>query len=84
MSENRKEFVMSDFGYLSERDCKEIKKRCEGTSMHIEVSWSNCAGNCTLILTADAENSEEEVRGMFIFHALCVISELSRRLEQEL
>ncbi len=80
MSKNRKEYVMTEFGYLCERDCKEIKKHCEGTSMHIEVSWSNFAGNCTLILTADAENSYEEVRGMFIFHALCVISDLSRKL----
>lgn len=76
----RREFTLSELGYFSEKDCEAIRGKCEGTFMNILVSWSNYAGNCTLIISSDYfpddvpyETSEKEVKRMFLHHALTAL-----------
>lgn len=75
-----REYCLTELGYFTENQCMRIREKCEGTYMHISVSWSNYAGNCTLILTSDYdfgdmsyEDSEKEVKGMFLHYALCSV-----------
>lgn len=72
-----REFAFTELGYFTESDCEAIRQKCEGTFMNIKVSWSNCAGNCTLIICSDYfpesvtyEAAEKEVKRMFLHHAL--------------
>jgi hypothetical protein len=75
-----REYAFTELGYFSERDCKAIKEKCEGTFMNIKVCWSNCAGNYTLIICSDYgsedmsyEESEIEVKRMFLHKALSAL-----------
>ena len=63
-----KEYCLTELGYFSERDCKTIKQIVEAhpTFMNFKVSWSNCAGNCTLIAKTDYNESEEEIKRFFV------------------
>lgn len=64
-----------DHWYLTETNCKNIKEKFEGKSyMHFHISWSNEAGNCTLIVGTDYEESEEYIKDFFLF---CVITSLT-------
>lgn len=72
-----REYIFKEMGFFSERECETIREKCEGTSMNILVSWSNCAGNCTLVISSDYgtdemtyEESEKEVKEMFLHKAL--------------
>lgn len=76
----RREYTFSELGYFTEKDCEAIRSKCEGTFMNILVSWSNCAGNCTLIISSDYfpdevsyEASEKEVKRMFLHKALSAL-----------
>lgn len=75
-----REYSFKELGYFSERDCEAIREKCEGTYMNILVSWSNLAGNCTLIISSDYgtdemtyEESEKEVKEMFLHKALTAL-----------
>lgn len=75
-----REYAFTELGYFSERDCEAIREKCEGTFMNIKVSWSNHAGNCTLIICSDYgtddmsyEESEKEVKTMFLHKALSAL-----------
>ena len=66
-----KEYIFSELGYLSVRDCEALATALNGKSfMDFKVSYSNLAGNCTLIVTVydtTAEQySEAEIRSMFL------------------
>lgn len=81
-----REYTLSELGHFTEKHCEAIRATCEGTFMNIRVSWSNYAGNCTLIITSDYgtdempyEESEKEVKTMFLHHALAVIRDLMRQ-----
>lgn len=76
----KREFAFDELGYFSESDCKAIKEKCEGTFMNITVTWSNIAGNCTLIVCSDYfpesvsyEAAEKEVKRMFLHKALSAL-----------
>lgn len=48
-------------GYLSETECKNIRNMMEGRSFyHYHVGWSNCAGNCSLVVNANCEKDDLE------------------------
>lgn len=66
-----KEYVFSELGYFTETTCKRIKNAIEGkTFMNFKISWSNCAGNCTLIIATDYEETEQEIKNFFLACAL--------------
>lgn len=72
-----REYVLSELGYFTESQCERIRAKCEGTYMNIKVSWSNYAGNRTLILTSDYDfgdmsydDAANEVKRMFLHYAL--------------
>ena len=48
------EYVLESLGFFSESAMKGLKKKAEGkTFMEFRIKWSNCAGNCTLIVVTD-------------------------------
>ena len=68
-----KEYVFSELGYFLESTCKKIKEKMEGkTYMTFHVAWSNCAGNCTLIVSTDYDETEEKIKYFFLH---CLITE---------
>lgn len=81
-----REYSLAELGYFTEKDCEAIRATCEGTSMNIKVSWCNYAGNCTLIISSDYgsdempyEETEREVKTMFLNNALATIRDLMRQ-----
>ena len=71
-----KEYVFTELGYFTKDSCERIKKAMDGrTYMNFKISWSNCAGNCTLIVATDYNDTEEHIKQFFLFAAL---SELGR------
>jgi hypothetical protein len=71
-----KEYVFEELGFFTKDTCERIKKAMEGrTFMNFKISWSNCAGNCTLIVATDYNDTEEHIKQFFLFAAL---SELGR------
>lgn len=71
-----KEYVFTELGFFTKDICERIKKTMDGrTFMNFKISWSNCAGNCTLIVATDYNDTEEHIKQFFLFAAL---SELGR------
>lgn len=77
-----REYTFAELGFFTEQDCESIREKCEGTFMNIRVSWSNYAGNCTLIICSDYgtedmtyEESEKEVKSMFLHKALTALKD---------
>lgn len=71
-----KEYVFTELGYFTKDTCERIKAAMDGrTFMDFKISWSNCAGNCTLIVATDYNDTEEHIKQFFLFAAL---SELGR------
>lgn len=71
-----KEYVFEELGFFTKDTCERIKKAMDGrTFMNFKISWSNCAGNCTLIVATDYNDTEEHIKQFFLFAAL---SELGR------
>ena len=74
-----KQYVFTELGYFDESTCKAIKEEMDGkTFMNFNVTYSNCAGNCTLIIETDYEDTEAEIKAMFLNCALGLIFELKR------
>lgn len=66
-----KEYVFEELGYFTETVCQRIKNAMDGaTFMGFEISWSNHAGNCTLVIATDYEGSEQEIKNFFLACAL--------------
>lgn len=76
-----KEYIFNELGYFSKRECEAIKKELQGkTYMDFDISWSSCAGNCTLIVKTDYEEEEEnEVKNFFLSYCLRCICKLNNR-----
>ncbi len=71
-----KEYVFEELGFFTQNTCERIKKAMDGrTFMNFKVKYSNCAGNCTLIICTDYDDTEEHIKNFFLFAAL---SELGR------
>lgn len=71
-----KEYAFPELGYFAARECQAIKDTMEGkTFMRFHVSWSNIAGNCTLVIATDHDSTEEEIKNFFLS---CVLSSIFR------
>ena len=71
-----KEYVFDELGFFTKDTCERIKAAMDGrTFMNFKVEYSNCAGNYTLIICTDYEDTEENIKNFFLFAAL---SELGR------
>lgn len=66
-------------GYFTENQCKALKEKLEGKTFYkFQISWSNCAGNCTLIVRSGINKSANlvekhtngDLRDMFIHYSL--------------
>ena len=69
-----KEYVFDELGYFGKQTCEKIKKAMEGrTFMNFKVGYSNCAGNCTLIISTDYEDNEEHIKNFFLACCLCFL-----------
>lgn len=69
-----KEYIFKELGYFTESECKSIRNKMEGaTYMKFHITWSNCAGNCTLIASTDYEDDAERIKSFFL-HCLIVRS----------
>lgn len=81
-----KEYSFSELGYLSVRDCDALATALNGKSfMNFKVSYSNYAGNCTLIVVVDENTAETytetEIRSMFLHVAFTTLAELISKSE---
>ena len=66
-----REYVFDELGYFGKQTCEKIKKAMEGrTFMNFKVGYSNYAGNYTLIICTDYEDTEENIKDFFIHCAL--------------
>lgn len=71
-----KEYVFTELGFLSPDTCEKIKKAMDGrTFMNFKVEYSNCAGNCTLIISTDYDEPEAEIKNFFLH---CVLEALAK------
>lgn len=69
-----KEYSFSELGFFGEQTLRKIKEKMDGTTyMNFNVRWSNCAGNCNLIVTTDYDAPEQEVKNFFLHCALSKI-----------
>ena len=69
-----REYIFDELGFFSEQTCQRIKEKLDGaTYMNFHVKWSNCAGNCNLIVTTDYDAPEQEVKNFFLHCALSKI-----------
>lgn len=78
-----KEYSFSELRYLSARDCEALATALNGKSfMNFKVSYSNYAGNCTLIVavndTTAEQYNEAEIRSMFLHVAFTTLAEFIR------
>ena len=76
-----KEYIFSELGYLSVQDCEAIATALNGKSfMNFKISYSNYAGNCTLIVVVDENTAETyteaEIKSMFLHIAFTTLAEL--------
>ena len=69
-------------GYFTESECKAIKAKMQGkTFFNFDISYSNQAGNCELIVSSDIANYDDDeytakdLHDMFIY---ACIGELAR------
>ena len=71
-----REYAFPELGYFTEDTCERIKAAMEGrTFMNFKVEYSNCAGNYTLIICTDYEDTEENIKNFFLH---CVLEVLAR------
>ena len=71
-----KEYIFTELGYFTKKECENIKNALDGkTYMNFSITWSNYAGNCTLIVRTDYEDTEENIK-RFFFHV--ALTELAR------
>ena len=69
--------VFNELGYFTESQIEAIKDELNMASyMLFNVSYSNCAGNRTLIVSTDYEADEEEIKNTFLHCALSSIYRL--------
>ena len=62
-------------GYFTEGYCKKIQEKMNGaTYMNFDITYSNCCGNCTLIVRGKA-SSKKELQEMFFSYALCLVAQ---------
>lgn len=76
-----REYSFTELGYLSVPDCEAIATVLNGKSfMNFKVSYSNYAGNCTLIVVVDENTAETyteaEIKSMFLHVAFTTLAEL--------
>ena len=74
-------YLGNELGNLSEQDCKAIKSIMDGMSYYrFNVSWSNYAGNCQLIVETDyPETDGNAVRKMFLHCLSTVFANMASR-----
>lgn len=66
-----KEYAFEELGYFTEGDCEEIKKKMQGkTYMNFDITYSNFAGNCILIIRTDYEEEPQKIKNFFLNCAL--------------
>ena len=66
-----REYVFDELGFFSPDTCERIKAAMDNrTYMDFRVSWSNHAGNCTLMICTDFEVTEEQINSFFLYAAL--------------
>lgn len=62
-----KEYVFEELGYFTPSTVEKIKEIMNGkTFMNFKVSYSSYAGNCTLIVKTDYDDTEEHIKNFFL------------------
>ena len=73
-----KEYTFTELGYFTESQCEMLKEKLDGnTYMNFEIGYSNQAGNCTLIVRTDYQDTEQEIKNFFLS---CVVNTLANIL----
>ena len=63
-------------GYFSKDVCEKLKEKLSGqTYMNFQIGYSNCAGNCTLMISTNyPDTTEEELHDMFLHFVLNMLA----------
>lgn len=70
-----KEYFFPELGYFTAKEIEQIKETMDGFSfMKFKVSSSNYAGNHTLIIKTDYEDTPENIKSFFLRCCLSMIS----------
>ena len=66
-----REYAFEELGYFTESACKKIKEKMQGkTFMNFDITYSNFAGNCILIIRTDYKEDPQEIKNFFLNCAL--------------
>lgn len=73
------EKVFEELGFFTEQTCKSLKKVMDGQSFYgLEVRYSNCHSNCTLMVSSDNEDATpDDIATMFLHVALGELGSLA-------
>lgn len=73
-------YAFEELGYFLESELQAIKDALQGkTYMKFDISWSNQAGNCILVLGTDYEDEPQNIKNFFLN---CALSEIYRSKRQ--
>lgn len=70
--------ILDDLGYFTENQCKRIKEKMQGkTFFNFDISYSNQAGNCILIINSDNTNdyTPQDLKEMFLHYCLSQLAD---------
>ena len=66
-----RKYAFEELGYFTESACKKIKEKMQGkTFMNFDITYSNFAGNCILIICTDYKEDPQEIKNFFLNCAL--------------
>lgn len=73
------EKIFEELGFLTEQTCKSLQKVMDGKSFYgLQVKYSNCHSNCTLIVRSDNEEATpDDIGTMFLHIALGELGSLA-------
>ena len=61
------EICLNDLGYFTQTQAEKIKQKMTDKSFYkFEISYSNWAGNCTLIVRTKQDTTQQELKEMFL------------------
>jgi hypothetical protein len=59
--------ICFDEFFLDKRTCESIKERLSGkTYLEFQIGYSNCYGNCNLVVWSEKATSKKQLKSMFM------------------
>lgn len=72
-----KEYPLPELGYFTVKEAERIAEIMRGKSyMKWEIGYCNLAGNCTLVIKTEYDETPEEIKNFFLWG---VLAELAKK-----